>query len=130
MRFQSESQFTKKVRKDLESIGAFHEKVSDRYAIGRPDINVVINGVSIRLESKKSTNGDFKSTQIENLIAHNRKGKGIGLFIHPGNWDEVFELLKDLKGVEKCGSYERLRIIQKVQLTALIEKKVLFKKKP
>lgn len=119
-----ESAFTKKVMKELKAIGASVEKVSDRFASGRSDLSICFKGISIRLESKASEDSEYTQAQCLYLIQHVKAG-GIGMFIHPGNWDYVFEFIKGLEGVNACSSYRQIVHYGTVQVEALSQKKEL-----
>jgi len=127
MKYHSETKFTKQVRRDLLSIGASVEKVSDRYAHGRADLNVTYKGASFRLESKKDSNSKKRSSQVEYLQSHLESGRAPSMFISPENWPSIFHLIKGIHGVSNCRNWITLldyshNQLEEVKETLFIQK--------
>lgn len=88
-----ESLFTDKVKKDLEELGAFVEKIQQVGKIGTPDIFACLNGRFIALElkvSKKADRNKLQDYKLYKIIL----SKGLAYKVYPNNWDEILEEIK------------------------------------
>lgn len=116
---KAETKVTKKVREDLESIGATVEKVSDRFRSCVSDLAVCLKGFYLKIEVKESEDAEYKTCQCLHLVEHHRGG-GVGFFVHPENWEYLFGLIKEMPA-----TYDKLRRYGDVQVECLIQKKLL-----
>lgn len=116
---QKESLVVKRIREDLNSLGAEVEKVADKFRHCVSDLAVCYKGFYFKIEVKESEDAEYKTCQCLHLVVHHRAG-GIGFFAHPGNWDDLLELIKDFPLTQ-----EKLRNYGKTQVECLIQKKQL-----
>lgn len=123
-----ETLVVKQIRKDLESIGAVVEKVADRVRVGVSDLAVCYKGYYIKIEVKESEDAEYKTCQCLHLVQHHRAG-GIGVFVHPGNWEYLFSLIKDMPVTEgkllRYGEVQMICLIQKKELKNPLIKRAL-----
>jgi hypothetical protein len=96
MASKPETQFRKKVRRDLQILKTrykvFYEAIQQRSIRGSPDFILCICGDFFALELKKDENEQPTALQEKKLLDIARAG-GIATPAHPGNWDDILQLL-------------------------------------
>ena len=89
-----ESLFKDRVRRDLETLPKiWFAKIQQVVIRGTPDFVVCLNGYFIALELKSSPKAKISAMQ-EFVIDRIHKAGGVAYVVHPDNWDEVFNYIK------------------------------------
>lgn len=119
---KKENLFRSRVVKDLASFCSEVQSNFNPLTRGLSDLSATIKGIHVLLEIKESEDSEYTNAQCVRLMRHVRSG-GLGLFIHPHNWDYILDFLKTLKGASHCPSFIAIRKYAGIQLKCLSEKK-------
>ena len=96
MAVKPETLFRQRVDKKLKAIpNSWWESIQQRTIRGTPDKIGVVNGWFVALELKASFKNKPTALQQRKLDLIN-KCSGVAYVVHPGNLDDVFNILLDL----------------------------------
>lgn len=88
--------YVNKVKPDLEKLpNTWFVKVQMVALRGIPDVLLCVCGFFIAMELKKDEKQGPSPLQEWNLQGIGRAG-GMAFVVHPGNWKETYELLKEI----------------------------------
>jgi hypothetical protein len=96
MTCKAETLFRATAMKKLKLIPlSWWESISQRAICGTPDVLGHIKGKFVALEFKATARAKQAKLQ-EYKIRQINEAQGIGFFVHPDNWEEIYEYLKNL----------------------------------
>jgi len=96
MSAKSETLFRARAMRMFKSIpNSWWESISQRAICGTPDVLGCVKGRFVALEFKATAKSKQAKLQDYKIRLINEAG-GIGFFVHPDNWEEIYEYLLTL----------------------------------
>lgn len=94
----SETQFKKKVMKDLETLpNCWFYKSQEVGRKGIPDIIMCLNGIFVAIELKRD--GKMPDPIQKIVMSHISDARGYAFWTTPTLWENLFPVLKQMAGV-------------------------------